>query len=160
MAYTHWVNLFPSHPNNGPPSVELKMNKKLIHHIQCRRSVIGFVVVFKLSEVPVNASPPKMQFIPVTCQSTACWGLHHQPQTAFCEASAAILGYLRGSQSSQLMTHSKGESLRRDRAIDRRVVQTATALFLSLKALQQLYYQPDSKAATKAHQTTGERPAF
>lgn len=53
----------------------------------------------------------EMLFIPVTCQSTACWGLHHQPRMGFCEESAPVLAIPEGITAQPPVTHSKWESL-------------------------------------------------
>lgn len=52
---------------------------------------------------------PEVQFIPVTCQSIARWGVHHQPRMGFCEESDPILGHQTAQlQKRHISRHGEG----------------------------------------------------
>lgn len=138
------------------------MNNRLKHRVQHHRSMMGFVVTFRLLEAPVN--PPPRDVI------HSCDVSEHNTLGIAPPAPNGILGGVSShpgipesiTEESPWLTASEcpcqPSQLGRDGATDRTAVAAATTHCLSLRALQQLRYLPDSKAAAKAPKQTETAP--
>lgn len=123
---------------------------------------MGFVVTFRLLEVPVNP-PPRDVIHSCDVPEHSTVGIAPPAPTGCWEEPAPILAYLRASQKSHpwLIASEcpcQPPQLGRDGATGRTVVPAATTHSLSLKAIRQLHYPPHSKAAAKAPEQTGTAP--
>lgn len=156
MSFWEWLmsHLLPPHLDHSPPSIEPKV-KRLKHCVQCHRSVMGFVVIVKLLEVPARRNPfpwhvraqhvgdcttsPKQDFVRSQLPSWDTWE-HHR-----------------------VVSHSKWESPPASPAVQGQGYrqESCSGRDNRLPFIEgKLCYQPDSKAATKAPQQTWGRPAL
>lgn len=149
-------NLSSLHPNYARPSVELKMNKRLKYQVQHHRNTIGFVVIFKLLKVPANTPPGDVTH---SCDRSEhnMLGIAPPPLDGILQGRSQLLSWdtwehrrTAPCASQQVRVSASLSSCTRTR------LQVSSILFLSLKALQELCYQLDSKTATKAHQSYGK----